>query len=586
MSSIIKVAAAVPAIRVADVAYNTAKIIECAEAAEGSGAEVIVFPELCLTGCTCGALFRLKHLTDAAMSAALQIAKRFAGRNVTILLSVPGRDDEDVLTDLIAILKGGTIAALIPKNGPAPFCRNVYPDGICFSSTLPDGTEISCDDAIGGITLPLECGKELAVSFEATIAEAGRAIDRRKTAERLSAGGVYITAQPGCSESTTDCVYDGQALIAFNGKILAETKRFSRKNEVICAEIDLAEESAEISREPDAEEDPFDPAPFLLRHKMSREALCGEIFTIQATGLARRIEASGTQKVVIGISGGLDSTLALLVAAESLRMLGRTPDQLIAITMPGFGTTGRTKSNAEKMAEELECDLRKIDIKAVCLQHFADIGHDKDVLDVTYENTQARERTQILMDVANRERGLVAGTGDLSEIALGWCTFNGDHISMYNVNCGVPKTLMRVIVSWYADRAGGRLKNALYDVLATPVSPELLPADASGKIAQKTESILGAYELHDFYIWHFIKRGESPEKIREAAEKAFAGTYPAEEIDRTLKLFFKRFFTQQFKRSCCADGPHTTAVSLSPRTDWYMPSDASAALWLAALEGK
>ena len=575
MSHSIRIAAAVPVIRVADVAFNAGSIAECARSAVRDGAGIVFFPELSLTGCTCGDLFRLKFLTDAALEAALKLAREFAETGATLVVGLPVRRGEDLLS-CAAVLENGGIAGLIPLDGQPPFRsgRSERENGGTFA--LPDGT---------AVPFPGGFRNDFILDLASSPAEAGRAGERRKSAKRSSAGKVFVCVQPGCCESTTDAVYDGQAIIAHNGKILAETARFSRKSEIIRAEIDLSEPAAALPAEPaEKAADRLDPAPFLSKTAEEREDLCAEIFAIQSSGLARRLESSGAQKAVVGISGGLDSTLALLAAAESLKKLGRTPDSLIAVTMPGFGTTGRTKSNAEKMAEELGCDLRKIDIRAACLQHFQDIGHDRNVLDVTYENAQARERTQILMDVANRERGLVVGTGDLSEIALGWCTFNGDHISMYNVNCGVPKTLIRVIVSWYADHAGERLKNALRDVLATPVSPELLPADPSGKIAQETESILGAYELHDFYLWHFIRLGESPEQIRSAAKQAFAGSYPDGEIDRTLQLFFKRFFTQQFKRSCCADGPHATAVSLSPRTDWHMPSDASAELWLSALE--
>ena len=337
----------------------------------------------------------------------------------------------------------------------------------------------------------------------------------------------------------------------------------------------------------------------------TRDINCTEIFNIQCAGLAKRLDASHSKRAVIGLSGGLDSTLALLVVAETFKLLNRPAKEILALTMPGFGTTKRTKNNAVELAKLLGVELRTVDIQKACLQHFADIGHDPQKLDVTYENVQARERTQILMDIANSEGGIVIGTGDLSEIALGWSTYNADHMSMYAVNCDIPKTLVRHIVSWYADRAihnpsetGAHLEagekgaasipnqndtalaSILKDILDTPVSPELLPADSSGQIAQKTESILGAYELHDFFLYHFAKYGASPEKLRYLAKYAFANRHSDEEIDKALAVFIRRFFTQQFKRSCIPDGPKVGTISLSPRADWRMPSDASVSDWL------
>jgi NAD+ synthase (glutamine-hydrolysing) len=326
--------------------------------------------------------------------------------------------------------------------------------------------------------------------------------------------------------------------------------------------------------------------PFVPSSDERRTEVCSEIFNIQCAALAKRLEASNTKRAVIGLSGGLDSTLALLVIYQTYKLLNRPVKDILAITMPGFGTTKRTKGNAEKMAECLGVELRTIDITDACFQHFKDIGHDPNIADVTYENVQARERTQILMDVANKEHGIVIGTGDLSEIALGWCTYNADHMSMYSVNCDIPKTLVRYLVRWYAFYVCGKneLSNVLMDILATPVSPELLPTDKEGNITQKTESILGDYTLHDFYLYHFVKYGATPEKILYLAKYAFKDDFSEDELETTLKLFLRRFFTQQFKRNCLPDGPKVGSVCLSPRGDWRMPSDATSRIWLDELE--
>ena len=428
-------------------------------------------------------------------------------------------------------------------------------------------------------------------------------------------------------------VFSGHLMIAENGSMLAERKNYSRKSEIIFADIDVQRLNAQRLSEGSFQD--FDstgyfakaatftalpvvandlrnpaeglkyryisPMPFVPSDVSHRDSNCREIFNIQCAGLAKRLESSYAKRAVIGLSGGLDSTLALLVVVETFKLLNRPLNEILVVTMPGFGTTKRTKNNAVAMAELLGVELRTIDIKPSCLQHFKDIGHDAAKLDVTYENVQARERTKILMDLANKEGGIVVGTGDLSEIALGWSTYNADHMSMYAVNCDIPKTLVRHVVAWYADHvqelmvaaavsdeksAASDAKNALAevlrDILDTPVSPELLPADVNGQIAQKTESILGAYEIHDFYLYHFAKYGAEPLKLLYLAEKAFK--YPREELVRVLKLFLKRFFAQQFKRSCIPDGPKVGTISLSPRADWRMPSDASSTDWLKEIE--
>lgn len=448
-------------------------------------------------------------------------------------------------------------------------------------------------------------GANVIVNLSASDALVGKRDYRRNLVMNQSARcmAAYVYASAGVHESTTDMVFSGHLMIAENGSMLAESKPFSRETEIVYADVDV--ERLNMQRLSEGSFQDFDsratiaraatleglhacdalqyrfvsPTPFVPGSTETRDASCTEIFNIQCAGLAKRLEATRSKRAVIGLSGGLDSTLALLVVAETFKLLNRPAKEILALTMPGFGTTKRTKNNAVELAKLLGVELRTVDIQKACLQHFADIGHDPQKLDVTYENVQARERTQILMDIANSEGGIVIGTGDLSEIALGWSTYNADHMSMYAVNCDIPKTLVRHIVSWYADRSGAELSIILKDILDTPVSPELLPADSSGQIAQKTESILGAYELHDFFLYHFAKYGASPEKLRYLAKYAFANRHSDEEIDKALAVFIRHFFTQQFKRSCIPDGPKVGTISLSPRADWRMPSDANYSDW-------
>ncbi|MCL4102699.1 NAD(+) synthase [Fibrobacter sp. HC4] len=523
-----------------------------------------------------------------------------------------------------------------PSFGEVPvtnFIRTGCLDGseVCF------GVEL-CED----LWTPMPPSGELALAganvilnLSASDALVGKGDYRRNLVMNQSARcmAAYVYSSAGVQESTTDMVFSGHLMIAENGSMLAESKTYGRDSEIIYADVDvqrlnmqrLSEGSfqdfdstpyfataaefgplPEISFDESGSADALKyryvcPTPFVPGNIETRDANCKEIFNIQCAGLAKRIEASRSKRVVVGLSGGLDSTLALLVIAETFKLLKRPASEILVLTMPGFGTTNRTKNNAVEMANLLGVELRTVSIKDACMQHFSDIGHDPAVLNVTYENVQARERTQILMDVANKEGGIVVGTGDLSEIALGWSTYNADHMSMYAVNCDIPKTLVRHVVAWYADRArnffaadvaagsadetaafksADALSAVLRDILDTPVSPELLPADANGQIAQKTESILGAYEIHDFYLYHFAKYGAEPAKMLFLAKHAFAGLYPDEELERCLTLFVRRFFTQQFKRSCIPDGPKVGTISLSPRADWRMPSDASFADWL------
>ena len=460
-------------------------------------------------------------------------------------------------------------------------------------------------------------GANVIVNLSASDALVGKRDYRRNLVMNQSARcmAAYVYASAGVHESTTDMVFSGHLMIAENGSMIAESKPFSRETEIVYADVDV--ERLNMQRLSEGSFQDFDscsfyaraasfeglrsleklqyrfvsPTPFVPGSLETRDQSCTEIFNIQCAGLAKRLEASHSKRAVIGLSGGLDSTLALLVVAETFKLLKRPASEILALTMPGFGTTKRTKNNAVELAKLLGVELRTVDIQKACLQHFDDIGHDPQKLDVTYENVQARERTQILMDIANSVGGIVIGTGDLSEIALGWSTYNADHMSMYAVNCDIPKTLVRHIVSWYADRAqdfvastavgnAARLAAVLRDILDTPVSPELLPADNNGQIAQKTESILGAYEIHDFFLYHFAKYGAAPQKLLFLAKYAFAGKFTDEEIEKALAVFVRRFFTQQFKRSCIPDGPKVGTISLSPRADWRMPSDASFGDWL------
>ncbi len=448
-------------------------------------------------------------------------------------------------------------------------------------------------------------GANVIVNLSASDALVGKRDYRRNLVMNQSARcmAAYVYASAGVHESTTDMVFSGHLMIAENGSMLTESRPFSRETEIVYADVDV--ERLNMQRLSEGSFQDFDsraiiaraatldglracdalqyhyvsPTPFVPGSIETRDINCTEIFNIQCAGLAKRLEATRSKRAVIGLSGGLDSTLALLVVAETFKLLNHPASEILALTMPGFGTTNRTKNNAVELAELLGVELRTVDIQKACLQHFADIGHDPQKLDVTYENVQARERTQILMDIANSEGGIVIGTGDLSEIALGWSTYNADHMSMYAVNCDIPKTLVRHIVSWYADRSAA-LAAVLKDILDTPVSPELLPADSSGQIAQKTESILGAYEIHDFFLYHFAKYGATPEKLRFLAKYAFKNQHSDDEIDKALAVFIRRFFTQQFKRSCIPDGPKVGTISLSPRADWRMPSDASASDWM------
>ena len=640
-----------PTLKVADTAYNTAEIIRCAREAIDGGAAFVVFPELCITGYTCSDLFHQELLLKKSLESLSEIAKAFADSDTVIAVGLPLRMF-GCLYNCAAFVQKGKLVAVTPKihlpnqrefyekrhfssgrdllrggaAGAAPICRvEGFGDVPVtnFFTVKGEGSEVRvgvelCEDLWTPVPPSGElalAGANVIVNLSASDALVGKGDYRRNLVMNQSARcmAAYVYASAGVHESTTDMVFSGHLMIAENGTMLAETKNYSRESEIIYADVDverlnmqrLSEGSFQDfdSREFYARAASFDglrsmeslkyrfvaPTPFVPGNAETRDQNCKEIFNIQCAGLAKRIEASHTKRAVVGLSGGLDSTLALLVISETFKLLKRPASEILVLTMPGFGTTKRTKNNAVTMAELLGVELRTIDIQKACMQHFADIGHDPNTLNVTYENVQARERTQILMDIANKEGGIVVGTGDLSEIALGWSTYNADHMSMYAVNCDIPKTLVRHVVGWYADRArnfiadektADELSLVLRDILDTPVSPELLPADANGQIAQKTESILGAYEIHDFYLYHFAKYGATPQKMLFLAKYAFAGKYSDEELEKALGVFVRRFFTQQFKRSCIPDGPKVGTISLSPRADWRMPSDASNTDWL------
>lgn len=635
-----------PSLKVADTTFNTAEIIRCATLAQEGGAAVTVFPELCITGYSCSDLFHQELLLKNSLKGLRAIADAFKESSMVVAVGLPLRI-QSRLYNCAAFLQAGKLIAVTPKihlpnqrefyekrhfnSGrdllKAPLFVDVEGFGSVavtnFITVKGEGAELRfgvelCED----LWTPMPPSGELALAganvilnLSASDALVGKGDYRRNLVMNQSARcmAAYVYASAGVQESTTDMVFSGHLMIAENGSMLAESKSYSRDSEIIYADVDV--ERLNMQRLSEGSFQDYDstltfaraasfenvngvrelknrfvaPTPFVPGNIETRDINCKEIFNIQCAGLAKRMEASFSKRAVVGLSGGLDSTLALLVIAETFKLLKRPATEILVLTMPGFGTTNRTKNNAVEMANLLGVELRTVSIKDACMQHFADIGHDPSILNVTYENVQARERTQILMDIANKEGGIVVGTGDLSEIALGWSTYNADHMSMYAVNCDIPKTLVRHVVAWYADRArnfiadektADALSAVLRDILDTPVSPELLPADANGQIAQKTESILGAYEIHDFFLYHFAKYGAEPKKLLWLAKYAFAGKYPDEELERCLTLFIRRFFTQQFKRSCIPDGPKVGTISLSPRADWRMPSDSSFADWL------
>lgn len=627
----VKAAAVTPKIKVADTKYNAELILDMMKESTRQGAKIVVFPELCLTGYTCQDLFLQECLLQGAKDALMKLVKESASLDAIFFVGLPF-EILGKLYNVAAVFSHGEVLGLVPKSylpnynefyearhfvsGAELATEVVLPDGSCVPADrdllfvceqmpkLRIGVEL-CEDLWTpnppSISHAL-AGASVLVNLSASNELTGKDSYRRELVSGQSARllAAYIYASAGEGESTQDLVFSGHNIIAENGQILAESKRFGHG--ILYSEIDVERLCAQrrrmttfVTEDQTHTEILFslkieetkltrfiDPAPFVPTDRQNREKRCDEILMIQAMGLKKRLEHTGANAVV-GISGGLDSTLALLVTVRAFDLCGRDHKGITAVTMPGFGTTDRTYDNAVKLIQSLGAEFVEVDICQSVNVHFSDIGQDPSVHDVTYENSQARERTQILMDIANKKNALVIGTGDLSELALGWATYNGDHMSMYAVNASVPKTLVRHLVRYYADTCEDKqLSDTLYDVLDTPVSPELLPPE-DGKISQKTEDLVGPYELHDFFLYYMLRQGFSPAKIYRLAKIAFAGTYEDAFILKWLKTFCRRFFAQQFKRSCLPDGPKVGSVAVSPRGDLRMPSDACATLWMEEL---
>lgn len=627
----LKVAAAVPSVRVGDPAFNAQQTQRLLHRAAREGAEVAVLPELGLTGYSCGDLWGQRLLLDGAEEALSALLAATAKLPLLAAVGLPVRV-ENALYNCAAVIQKGKILGVVPKTF-LPNYNEFYEkrwfrsgaeapvDEITLAGqTVPFGTDVlfSCR----GVTLAVELCEDVWVPVppSSLAALAGAQVILNLSASNESVGkndylkslllqqsarccAGYVYASAGFGESSTDLVFAGNALVAENGTLLAQNERFSAQEQLVVTELDIERLQAERRRRGSFSDDPgpeggrvidftlprteklvltrpVQPLPFVPGEPLRAER-CEEILSIQAHGLARRLEHTQARTAVLGISGGLDSTLALLVTVRAFDLLGRARRDILGVTMPCFGTTDRTYHNAQALMKALGITRREVDIRAAVTQHLKDLKHPLSARDITYENAQARERTQVLMDLANQTGGLLVGTGDLSELALGWATYGGDHMSMYGVNAGVPKTLVRHLVAHAAQRAGRPLQRVLADVLDTPVSPELLPPSGR-QIAQKTEDLVGPYELHDFFLYYFLRFGLTPQKIFFLARSAFAKRYRAKEIQKWLTVFMRRFFAQQFKRSCLPDGPKVGSVSLSPRGDWRMPSDASARPWIEA----
>ncbi len=628
-------AAAIPQVKVADCIFNTQQIESMIAQAEGKGVEVIVFPELCITGYTCQDLFRQRALLEQTETAVMMLLDFTRKLDVITIVGLPVIVG-DLLLNCAAVIQKGDLLALIPKTYLPNYSefyekrwfassQDLHPTEIRFAGTRITVTREpqlirTCDGAILGIEICEDvwapappsnrlalAGADLIFNLSSSDELIGKHAYLKSVLAQQSARTItgYIYSSSGFGESTQDVVYGGNALIYENGKLIASAERFSMKQQLIISQIDIERLRTErrtnstyvnaqrgnVASILDAHSitprdfvmlREIDPHPFIPKSK-DMKASCDEVLNIQVSGLAKRMLHTNSKNVVIGISGGLDSTLALLVCVKTFDKLGLSRKGIIGVTMPGFGTTDRTYHNAIALMESLGVTIKEINIAKSVMQHFEDIGHDPKVHDVTYENAQARERTQILMDLTNKIGGFVVGTGDLSELALGWATYNGDHMSMYGVNASVPKTLIQYLVRYVAEEMEGDDKKGaevLLDVLDTPISPELTPADEKGNIKQKTEDLVGPYELHDFFLYYFLRFGFSPRKIFLLAQHAFEGKYDDETIKKWLTTFIRRFFSQQFKRSCLPDGPKVGSVSLSPRGDWRMPSDAMSTLWI------
>ena len=636
----VKVAAAIPAVKVADCVFNASQTEKQILEADEKGVQIIVFPELNLTAYSCGDLFGQRLLLEQAEMALMQVMNNTRQLDIISIVGMPVLLNSSLLNCAVVFQKG-KILGVVPKSYLPNYkefyeqrwfvSADAYPNTMtvrlcgqvvpCSSQLLfdtPDvcfGIEI-CEDVWAPVPpssyLALQ-GAEVIFNLSADTENISKhqylcSLLAQQSARCLSG---YVFSSCGFGESTTDVVFAGNALIYENGSLLAKNDRFSFDEQLVISEIDVDRLRTErqmnttfgasvrnhysavfqhiqtefVSSKEGEFTRTVEPHPFVPAGGKLLDERCEEIFSIQVAGLAKRLVHTSSKTVVVGISGGLDSTLALLVCVKTFDKLGLSREGIVGITMPGFGTTDRTYNNALDLMRSLGVTIKEISIKEACIQHFQDIGHDMSVHDVTYENGQARERTQILMDYANKVGGLVIGTGDLSELALGWATYNGDHMSMHGVNASIPKTLVRYLVNWVAlTGVDVDSKATLLDIIDTPISPELIPADEQGNIKQKTEDLVGPYELHDFFLYHFLRFGSRPAKIFFLAQKAFDGVYDDETIKKWLKNFCRRFFIQQFKRSCLPDGPKVGSVSLSPRGDWRMPSDASAALWIKECE--
>ncbi len=630
----VKVASAVPRVKVADCAFNASQLEKEIIIADGKGVEIIVFPELCLTGYTCGDLFAHHLLLESAEMGLIQILNNTRQLDIISILGMPVPLNGMLLNTAVVIQKG-KVLGVVPKTY-LPNYKEFYEKRWFTSATeagettvrlcgqnVPLSSRLLFDTA--GATFGIELcedlwapvppssmlalqGADIIFNLSADNEGVGKHAYLRSLIAQQSARCIagYVFSSCGFGESTTDVVFAGNALIYENGSLLAAGRRFSFDEQVVISEIDVEHLRTErrvnttfascragmvsggfphIATDYVNPRDlqltrTFNPHPFVPQGAALDER-CEEIFSIQVSGLAQRLLHTHAKSAVVGISGGLDSTLALLVCVQTFDKLGLSRKGIIGVTMPGFGTTDRTHTNAVDLMESLGVTAREVSIKAACLQHFKDIGHNPEVHDVTYENSQARERTQILMDIANQTGGLVVGTGDLSELALGWATYNGDHMSMYGVNASVPKTLVKHLVKWVAGHSVDEAsRRTLLDIVDTPISPELIPADENGNIRQITEDLVGPYELHDFFLYYFLRGGFAPSKIYFLAVRTFKGVYDEETVKKWLQTFCRRFFNQQFKRSCLPDGPKVGSVSLSPRGDWRMPSDASSGVWL------
>lgn len=630
----VKVCAATPDIRVADVEYNTQNIIKAIKESAESGSQLTVFPELCVCGYTCGDLFNQPALISACENALTEIAKATEGIKTLVFVGAPVVVDGNTYNCAVAI-NNGEVLGVIPKTylpnygefyerryfAPVPKTDDVVSLSFCGDKCVHFGTNIIfytdgcadvkvaaeiCEDlwtpAPPSVRLA-KSGANIIVNLSASNETVGKAEYRRNLVNMQSAKLVagYVYSDAGIGESTTDLVFAGHNLICENGAVLAESKLFD--NGLLYGEIDVQYLETERRRtasvfqrnadnkefwcyfETDNSGEParkYPQLPFVPEKGLTERSEL--ILTIQSKGLEKRLAHTGSKTAIIGVSGGLDSALALLVTVRALKSLGKDLSGIIGVTMPGFGTTNKTKSNSVRLMEALGVTVREIPVGKTVESHFNDIGHDQDDKNVTYENAQARMRTMVLMDIANDNGGLVIGTGDLSELALGWATYNGDHMSMYGVNSSVPKTLVKHLVAYEAEKLGGEAKKILTSILNTEISPELLPPDEKGNIAQKTEDLVGPYELHDFFLYYFVRCGFPPDKLLYIACRTFEGKYDKETVKKWLKTFIKRFFAQQFKRSCMPDGVKVGSVALSPRGDWRMPSDAVSKLWIDYLD--